>query len=370
MTDARSLHFDSIVVDGHSDTVARIIDHGEDLAQRSDKAHVDLPKMFEGGLDAEFFAAFVAPRFVERSQCAMRVLHSLDALKRLCDDNPDRIGIARSAADVRRLNSEGKKSCILSIEGGHAIEDELSVLRMFAELGVRYMTLTWNNTNNWADACAAEPTHGGLTDFGREVVREMQKIGVIVDVSHAHEKTFWAVIETAIRPIMASHACARAICDHRRNLNDEQLKAVAKNNGVVCVCFYPGFASEEYRKASTGIHEKEEAETRKMREEGKSDEEISAVEKKWGDEERRIPRPKVAAIVDQIEYVARVAGIDHVGLGSDFDGVPALPDGLEDASKLPALTEELVRRGHGEVDVRKILGENVLRVMKQTIDDV
>lgn len=366
--DVRTLHFDAVLVDGHADTVSRMLDKGEDLSVRSASGHIDLPRMFEGGLDAQFFAAFVEPKYVAERGCVRRVLDMLDTLKRFCAANPDRIGIARSAADVRRLNAAGRKSCILSIEGGHAIEDDLHVLRMFAELGVRSMTLTWNNSNGWADGCGEEPKNGGLTSFGREVVREMQRIGVLVDISHVHEQTFWAALECARRPVIASHSCAKAICGHRRNLDDEQLRAVARNGGVVCICYYPAFVSEAFRLRTREIHEAQEAELARLGQAGASQEEIAAARERHGALERTIPRPPLLQVLDHIEHAVRVAGPDHVGLGSDFDGVSSLPEGLEDAAALPRITEGLAARGFGEADLRKILGENVLRVMERCID--
>jgi len=364
--DARSLHFDAIVVDGHADTISRVLDGGEDLSRRGEQGHIDLPAMFDGGLDAQFFAAFVHPKYQEGNRSVQRVLDMLDTLKRLCAGNPDRIQAARGAADVERLNARGIKSCILCIEGGHAIADDLHVLRMFHELGVRYLTLTWNNSNSWADGCGEEPRHGGLTSFGREVVREMNRIGMIVDVSHVHEKTFWAAIETVARPVMASHSCARALCDHRRNLRDEQLRAVAKNGGVVGVNFYPAFVSETYRRAAAPIHARETEDLKRA----KGDAEIDAIRKRADAEELALPPPSIDDVVAHIEHISEVAGVDHVGLGADFDGVPTLPKGLEGCARLPALTARLVERGFDEAEIRKILGGNMLRVMRACIDDV
>jgi membrane dipeptidase len=364
--DARALHFDALVVDGHADTVSRALDDGQNLTERVPAAHIDVPSMFEGGLDAQFFAAFVHPKFLEGNRAVQRALDMIDALKRLCDASGGRLQVARTASDVERLNAAGRKSCILCIEGGHAIADDLGVLRAFHELGVRYLTLTWNNSNSWADGCGEEPRHGGLTPFGREVVKEMNRIGMIVDVSHVHEKTFWAALETTSRPVMASHSCARALCDHRRNLRDEQLRAVAGNGGVVGVNFYPAFVSEAYRRAVAPIHAREAEALKNAR----GDAEIDAIRRRADEEERTLPRPSIDDVVAHVERIVEVAGIDHVGLGADFDGVPTLPAGLEGCARLPALTARLAERGFDEEGIRKFLGGNMLRVMRAAIDDV
>lgn len=364
--DARALHFDALVVDGHADTVSRTLDEGYDLTGRVPQAHIDLPSMFEGGLDAQFFAAFVHPRYLEGNRAIQRALDMIDALKRLCAASDGKLQVARSAAEVERLNAAGRKACILCIEGGHAIADDIAVLRMFHELGVRYMTLTWNNSNAWADGCGEEPRHGGLTAFGREVVREMNRIGMIVDVSHVHERTFWAAIETTAKPVIASHSCARTLCDHRRNLRDEQLRAIAANGGVVGVNFYPAFISESYRLGVAPIHAREAQALQTAR----SDAEIKAIRRRADEEERALPRPGLDDVVAHIERIVQVAGVDHVGLGADFDGVPVLPEGLEGCAKLPALTARLIEKGFSENEIRKILGGNMLRVMRAAIDDV
>lgn len=367
---AREIHFDAIIVDGHADTVSRILDDGEDLSVRTGKGHIDLPRMFDGGLDAQFFAAFVHPRYLEQGTHIKRVLDMVDALKTFCLKNSDRIEVAKTVADVRRLNRLGKKSCLLCIEGGHAIDDDLHVLRMFAELGVRYMTLTWNNSNNWADGCGETPRHNGLTDFGREVVREMNRLGVIVDISHVHEKTFWAAIETTTRPVMASHSSCKALCNHRRNLTDEQLRAVARNGGVVCVNFYSKFLSEDFKKRVEPIDQDLERRTAEAKQRLEGDalaRTITEIDRDCFDREAQFERPPLDVLIDHIDRIVRVAGIDHVGLGSDFDGVPSLPRGIDDCARLPTLTLRLFERGYSEQDVRKILGENVLRVMEQCI---
>jgi membrane dipeptidase len=372
---ARGLHFDAVVVDCHADTIQRALDDGADLTVRSDEGHVDLPRLREGGVDAQFFACFAAPEYVERNGCVKRILQMIDAVKDLERRAPDRVAIARTAADVRRLAAEKRTAAVLCVEGGHAIEDDLGVLRQFHELGVRYMTLTWNNTNGWADGCGGPERHGGLTGFGRDVVREMNRIGMMVDLSHAAEETFRDAVKTSTKPVLLSHANARALCDHRRNLTDDQLRAVAESGGVVAVVFYSGFVSGEFRKAVAGIVDEWDRKADEVRKKHGGDteamdRELDAIRAEYRKRIVGLPRPAMEDLLKQVDHIVKIAGIDHVGVGSDYDGCSNVPRGLGDCSKMPALTEALIARGYPEDDVRKILGGNVLRVMKEAVDDV
>ena len=243
---ARDLHSSSIVVDTHADSLVWTLDEGEDLADDLDHRQLTLPRMRAGGVNAQFMAAWVDPARFGPEAYVRRTLGFIDAMHRTCAAHPDQIELARTASDVRRLKAAGKLAAILCIEGGHSIDDDLAVLRMYHQLGVRYMTLTWNNTNNWADGLD-EARHGGLNDLGRAVVREMDRLGMIVDLSHASAQTFWDALETASRPVMASHSSSAAICPHPRNLDDDQLRAIAKNGGVACVTFVPQFVSDRFR---------------------------------------------------------------------------------------------------------------------------
>ena len=247
---ARELHFSSIVVDTHSDSFGRAVDDGEDLGLDTGRGHMDIPRMQEGGIDGQFFAGWLNPHQYELNFGIQRLLRYFDAMHTTFKAHADRITQARTATDVRDAKSQGKIAGIPCIEGGHAIQDDLAALRMFHELGVRYMTLTWNNTNNWADGILDEPRHDGLNDLGREIVREMNRLGIIVDISHVSVKTFWDAMEVTSKPVMASHSSALAICKHPRNMNDDQLRAVAANNGVVSVNFAPAFVSESHRLAA------------------------------------------------------------------------------------------------------------------------
>ncbi|MBI2171311.1 MAG: membrane dipeptidase [Chloroflexi bacterium] len=370
---ARDVHFSSIVVDCHADSIERVIDKGEDIGMATGKGHLDLPRMREGNLGAEFFACFVHPNFIPEGRCIRRVLDMADGVKQLCVRYPQELELARTAGEVRRIVGAGKRAAVLCIEGGHAIEDSLAVLRTYHELGVRYMTLTWNNSNNWADGCLDPPRHHGLTDFGRAVVREMNRLGMLVDVSHVSEETFWDAVKASVKPVIASHSCAWELCQHPRNLKDEQLKAVAQMGGVVCVTFAPGFVSPVFNEARVEMEEHFRWQAQYLEADLIGQPEKLALAKKElqaKQEEqihREMPPVSLSEMVDHIAHVAKVAGVDHVGLGSDFDGTLVLPVGMEDCSKLPAITEELLRRGFTEGDVRKVLGENVLRLMAEAI---
>ncbi len=369
---ASNLHFSSIIVDMHSDSLARPVRHGEDIGVRTDSGHMDLPRMREGNQTAQFFACFASPKFVEERKCIQLTLDYIDAFHSLCANYSDEIEQATTAADVRRIVAAGKLAGILAIEGGHAIDDDLAVLRMYYKLGVRYMTLTWNNTNNWADGVLDEAKHDGLTDFGRDVVREMNRLGMFVDISHVAPKTFWDALETTTKPVIASHSSAKAICQAPRNMDDDQLRAVAENGGVVGVNYEVTFVSERYRLESDALNERKEGELKEAEQpqpDGperleKAKAEIEETFKQLRSSELKLP--DYTEIVDHIDHMVEVAGVDHVGLGSDFDGCTT-PEGMEDCTKVPKITEELVRRGYSDEDIRKILGENFLRVMDEVL---
>ena len=369
---ASKLHFSSIIVDTHSDSLARPVRYGENIGVRTESGHMDLPRMREGNQTAQFFACFPSPKFIEERKCIQVTLDYIDAFHTLCVNYPDQIEQATTAEDVRRISDSGKLAGILAIEGGHAIDDDLAVLRMYYRLGVRYMTLTWNNTNNWADGVLDEPRHDGLTDFGRDVVREMNRLGMFVDISHVAPKTFWDAIETTTKPVIASHSSAKAICQAPRNMDDDQLRALAENGGVVGVNYEVTFVSERYRRESDALNERKESEMKEAEELHakepekleKAKEEIEAKFKELRSTELKLP--DYTEIVDHIDHMVKVAGVEHVGIGSDFDGC-VTPEGMEDCTKVPKITEELVRRGYSDGDIRKILGENFLRVMDEVL---
>ena len=273
--------------------------------------------------------------------------------------------MAYSVADIRRAKHERKVGALLGIEGGHAIENSLSALREFYRLGVRYMTLTHNNTNEWADACCDAPRHAGLSEFGREVVREMNRLGMLVDVSHVSDETMSDVFEVTKAPVIASHSSARALANHRRNIPDELLRRIAKNGGVVMVNFYPVFIDERVRLASLERDERLRPERDRLSALYKDDPKRLEEELKKLNDANPLPVTPLSVLIDHFDHIKRVAGIDHVGLGSDFDGVSSLPQAMEDVTRLPNITYELLRRGYSEQDVRKVLGENLLRAFAE-----
>ncbi|MHB9000416.1 MAG: dipeptidase [Thermoanaerobaculia bacterium] len=357
----QSLHERALVIDGHCDTPSEYMQEPFDLSAERSSGHIDYARMRSGGLDAAFFVAYVPAEKAEHDAAAY-CLKIIDTIHQMVDHYPRDAGFAASTADIRTITDTGKRAILIGVEGGHAIEDSLEILRSFYRLGARYMTLTHSNNNHWADSSGAKGEHGGLTDFGRQVVREMNRIGMMVDVSHVSDETFWDVIETTRAPVIASHSSARALADHPRNMTDDMLAAVGKNGGVVMVIFFPLFISKEYETAW-------EARSKALATE------IDALKKKHGDHSKAywdarqilfaqhpIPPVPMTVVADHIDHMVRVAGIDHVGLGSDFDGISSTPAGLEDVSRLPALTAELQRRGYTDEQLRKILGENFMRV--------
>ena len=376
---AESLHRASIVIDTHNDITSPMLEGGFDLGMRGDdpgakvKTHTDLRRMKEGGLDAEFFAVYVGREFVgkkpaEGGGAARRALDIINSVYEQVRRHPESLEMASTADDIRRIARKGKIAALMGIEGGHAIEDSLAALRMFYKLGIRYMTLTHTNTNDWADSSGDinDPNvkhHNGLTDFGREVVREMNRIGMMVDISHVSDKTFYDVIETSRAPVIASHSSARAISAHARNMDDDMLRAIAKNGGVVMVNFYDVFLDQR----KLDFSNRARARLEELRKQFPDDQKrIEEELKKWREANDPGKTP-LSVLINHIDHIAKVAGIDHVGIGSDFDGVPltGLPEGMEDISRLPNITLELMKRGYSDADIKKVLGENFLRVMAQ-----
>jgi membrane dipeptidase len=280
--------------------------------------------------------------------------------------------MAFSTADIEKAYRAKKFAGLMGLEGGHAIENDIRLLRDFYRLGVRYMTLTWSNTNEWADSSGdinddKVAHHDGLTQYGREIVREMNRLGMMVDISHVSDRTFYNALTVSRAPVIASHSSARALTDHGRNMTDDMLRAMKDNGGVVMVNFYPSFIDDDFRKAYSAQAKERNAAMRELREKMKdADPQIQAAEydkasKEWA---AKIPRPPLKSLIDHIDHIAKVAGVDHVGLGSDFDGVTALPAEIDSAADLPKITAELMKRGYTPADMKKILGGNLLRVFK------
>jgi membrane dipeptidase len=364
---AMKLHREAIVIDTHNDITSPMTDQGYDLGARdtSGRTQTDIPRMKEGGLDAEFFAIYVSASYARNGGSARRALDMIDGVYEQARRHPESLEMAFTSDDIRRIHKTGKIAALMGIEGGHAIEDSLSALRQFYRLGVRYMTLTHSNTNNWADSSGDINNqnvkhHNGLTDFGREVVREMNRLGMMVDISHVADKTFWDAVETSQAPVIASHSSARALTDIPRNMTDEMLAAVGKKGGVVMVNFGRGFVNTKAVKPSPETQAKMD----EIRSQYSGD--PATMRAKLRELQGPPPRVTLDMLIEHFVHIARIAGVDHVGIGSDFDGVGGqLPEGMEDISKLPAITYELLKRGWPDADVKKVLGENFLRTMAE-----
>jgi|SRR5580765_3645643 len=372
---AQQIHNSAIVVDTHADTPQRFLDGGFDIGSTdpADNGHVSLDKARAGNLGAEFFSIWVDPR-INPNHYAQKTLDLIDSVYQQAAHHPDRMMMAFTVDDIEHAHKEHKLAALMGIEGGHSIENDIHLLRDFHRLGVRYMTLSWSNTNEWADSSGdindtKIQHHNGLTDFGKDVVLEMNRLGMMVDISHVADKTFWDAIATTKAPVIASHSSARALVNHPRNMTDDMLRAVAKNGGVVQVNFFSGFDDPKFLEASNAQAKDRDAavemQLSKIRAEGKPltylDEDT--IEREWLG---KIPRPPFSTLIDQIDHIAKVAGVDHVGLGSDFDGVSgATPAGIDSAADLPKITQALLDRGYSADDIRKILGGNLLRVLRE-----
>ena len=356
----------AVVVDSHNDILSFMLDENYDIGQSSvGKYHTDIARMKEGGLSAEFFSVYVDRTYATKGGAARRALDLIDMVYRAAEKYPNDLVMAYSAADIRRAKKGKKIAALMGIEGGHAIENSLMALRDFYRLGIRYMTLTHNNTNDWADACCDTPRHNGLSDFGREVVREMNRIGMLVDISHVSDKTMSDVLDLSTAPVIASHSSARALAARPRNIPDDLLRRIAKNGGVVMINFYPVFIDQKAIDASEARNVRLKPQRDALNERYKNDPKRLEEELTKLSNANPLPPTPLSVLVDHFDHVARVAGIDHVGIGSDFDGVPYLPEGMKDIAQLPNLTYELLRRGYSERDVRKVLGENFLRAFTE-----
>ena len=372
---ARSIHDSALIIDTHADTPQRFLDQGFDIGSTdpNDVGHLSLDKARRGNLGAEFFSIWVDPE-TNQGHFAQHTFDLIDAVYEQAARHPERMMMAFSVADIERAHREHKLAALMGIEGGHSIENDVHLLRDYYRLGVRYMTLSWSNTNEWADSSGDvnDPKvqhHNGLTDFGKQVVLEMNRLGMMVDISHVADKTFWDAIATTKAPVIASHSSARALVNAPRNMTDDMLRAVAKNGGVVQVNFYSGFVDEEYRKAVEAQAKDQAAAIQtyvdSLRTQGKPVNyiEIDRIEREWT---AKIPRPPFKSLIDHIDHIAKVAGVDHVGLGSDFDGVSgATPQGMDSAADLPKITQALLDRGYSADDIKKILGANLLRVFRE-----
>ncbi len=350
------------LIDGHNDIPDAVREKGGldsvDFAVAQPKLMTDIPRLRAGGVRAQFWAAYVPVTTIHGGEHpAVYALEQIDLVHRLCHKYPRDLAAATSTADIERNFRAGKVSCLIGIEGGHAIENSLSALRMFSTLGVRYMTLTHWETIDWADAATDSARHGGLTSFGEAVVREMNRLGMLVDLSHVSDATMVDAIHVSRAPVFFSHSSARALCNHVRNVPDSVLQMVKPNGGVVMVNFNPGFVSEVTRVYEDSLGARSHA----LRAAGVDSVALADSLRHW---QARSPKATLRQVADHVEHIRDIAGVDHVGLGSDFDGISSVPVGLEDVSKFPDLLAELLRRGWSEPDVKRVAGLNALRVLR------
>jgi membrane dipeptidase len=368
------VHRSAIVIDSHADTPQRFVDENYDLGDALKGGNWNLESAKKGNLGAEFFSIWVEPSLY-KGQFARRTLVLIDAVKQQVDKHPDQLMFATSPEDIEKAHREHKTAILMGIEGGHSIEDSLALLRQYYALGVRYMTLTWSNSTSWADSSgdiddkSIPHTDSGLTELGKDVVYEMNRLGMMVDISHVADKTFYRTLVITRAPVIASHSGARALSDAPRNMTDDMLRQVAINGGVVQVNFFSAFVSQAYRDAQRAQKPEVDKAIQAFKDKAKSEgkevnyEQISKIQREYAD---RIPRPPLSALIDQIDHIAKVAGVDHTGIGSDFDGVDGqLPEGMDSVADLPKITAELMKRGYSAEDCRKILGGNLIRVFKQ-----
>lgn len=369
----RAVHDRAIVIDMHVDTVQRLVDDSVDLNTRLTDGHLDAVRMREGGLDAQFFAVWVEPQFYGTSgaRAVERADRQIEAIRRLVQIHPDTWELATSAEDIRRIAGAGHLAALLGLEGGYAIDNRLEMVERFYRMGVRYMSPTWTVSTSWAGSSGDRVGQSrGLDELGRSIIREMNRLGMIVDVSHVSDRTFWDIVNVSTKPVIATHSGARSITNHARNLTDDQLRALAQGGGVACVVFYPAFIepgwNERKDRVDREIAALVDAASLEAISQGANPSQARAARDRIREREyaRRLPPVSVARIVDHIEHVMRVAGIDHVGLGSDFDGIQAVPRDLASVADFPNLTAELGRRGYSAEDITKILGGNVLRVLE------
>ena len=365
---AKELHFSSIVIDTHDDTTQRLLDPSFNIAVPNSDGNIDVPRMRDGGLTALFFSIWISGKTMG-PEAVQKALKQIDAVRETVRKHPGELLLATTADDIREAKKQKKIAALMGVEGGHMMDNDLAVLRTFAALGVRYMTLTHMENTEWADSSTAKPEHNGLTDFGKDVVREMNRLGVMVDISHVSDKTFYDVLATTKTPVIASHSSCRALCSARRNMTDDMIRDLAKNGGVIQINYHVGFLSQEFMDfdaAHPDVHKELGAELAKRCGDNETCMEI------FGQDVVRefmnagkLPKVDWTAIVDHIDHAVKIAGVDHVGLGSDFDGA-AMPIGMEDATHLPQITDALLKKGYSDSDIRKILGENTLRILSET----
>ncbi len=368
----KKLHRKATLVDTHNDVLSSGVLDGIDISNRTTEGHSDLVRWKEGGLDVQFFSVFTGVKARNKEGFFQDALAEIDSLQRLVNRNPKSMILATDFSEVKKGIRQGKLVSLIGVEGGHMIEDDMGKLVQLRKMGMRYMTLTWNNSTSWASSAKDETENPaslkqkGLTDFGKGVVKMMNELGIIVDLSHTGEQTFYDAIATTTKPVILSHSSVWNICPVFRNVKDEQIKAVAKNGGVICINFYSGFISKEFDQRQGQLNGTlRDSMQQNLLQANNGD--SSVMRTKWREyyrTEMEKVRPTLGQLIDHIDYIVKLVGDDYVGIGSDYDGVGSLPIGLEDVTTYPKITEELVRRGYSKKSIKKILGDNVLRVMK------
>jgi membrane dipeptidase len=354
--EVKRVHNSAILIDTHNDITSRTVE-GYDIGKAKNDGHTNVTSLKEGGVGAQFFAVYVAADYVKGNHSAHRTLEMIDTVRRdVVERYPNDFVLATTADDIERIHQQGKIAALMGIEGGHAIEDSLRLLRDYYGLGIRYMTLTHSNTNNWADSSgdvdkSGMEHHNGLTDFGKQVVREMNRLGIMVDISHVADKTFWDALNASTAPMIASHSSCRALCNVPRNMTDEMIVALGKKGGVIQINFNCGFLSEKSAAAGKSVQSSTLP--------GSRGEDATMAEYR-----KKVPPATLADVVAHIDHAVKIAGAGAVGIGSDFDGVFCTPTGLEDVSKFANLTRALLEKGYSAEDIRKIYGGNTLRVMR------
>jgi membrane dipeptidase len=369
--DAAAVTRRAVSIDMHADTTQRMLDEGVDINNRLADGHFDAVRMREGGLSAQFFSIWVAPDLYGSggASAIRRADEQIRAVRALAEKHPETWELATTAADIRRISQAGKLSALMGLEGAYAIDERIENVERYYKMGVRYMSVTWSVSLPWAGSSGDEVGRKrGLNDFGRQVIREMNRLGMMVDVSHVSDLTFWDIINTSTKPVIATHSNARGIANVARNLDDEMLKALAKTGGVACVLFYPEFLEPGWSEKKKRVDSEIASLVQRASDETRGtvgQKKLARDRVRTEEYAKRLPRVSVSRIVDHIDYIVKLIGIDHVGVGSDFDGVQAVPTDLTNVAELPNLTAELLGRGYSEEDISKILGGNMLRVMEE-----
>ncbi len=371
-TSWQAIHNSALVIDTHADTPGRFVDENFDLSQDAGKGYMDFNKIKAGNLGAEFWSIWVDPK-IYKGQEIKRALDMIDSVYEQARRHPDKMMMAFSTQDILAAHRQHKLASLIGIEGGHAIQGDIRVLHDYYRLGARYITLTWSNTNELGDSSGDLDNkdvehHNGITDFGRQVVREMNRIGMIVDISHVADRTFFQALTTSRAPVIASHSSARALTNVPRNMTDDMLVALARNGGVAQVNFYCGFISQKWVDQSKKLAAEKDPDYEKVQSLFMSERTPQMTQQLYEAEavlEKKLPRPPLSDLIDHIDHMVKIAGIDHVGIGSDFDGIDCSPQGMDSAADLPKITEALYQRGYKPADIQKILGGNLMRVFAE-----